>query len=113
MTSASYLITGDDPSLVSETLSRLLEKLCGDDFVPIEEHGGDGEDSIDLGPVLGALATPPFVADRRIVVLRGAERLDATQAAALAAHVKEPVEATILVLVVSGSGTKSVPVGLS
>ena len=50
MTSASYLITGDDPSLVSETLSRLLEKLCGDDFVPIEEHGGDGEDSIDLGP---------------------------------------------------------------
>lgn len=113
MTAASYLITGDDPSLVSEALTQVLESLCGDDFVPIEEHGADGEDLIDLGPVLEALATPPFVADRRIIVVRGADRLDAAQASALAARVKDPVESNVLVLVVSGSGTKSVPVGLS
>jgi DNA polymerase-3 subunit delta len=109
----AYLITGDDPSLLSEELTNLLTGLCGDSFVPVEEHGSDGDEDVDVGPVLEALATPPFLADRRIVVLRGAERLDAGQAAQLAARVKEPVESTILVLVTSGTGSKSVPAALS
>jgi len=117
MTETSYLITGDDPSLVSEALTALLDQLCGSDFVPVEEHGGEGDDSIDIGPVLDALVTPPFLADRRIVVLRSAEKLDAAQAAQLASHVKEPTESNILVLVTSGSsssaGGRGVPVGLS
>lgn len=113
MTASSYLITGDDPSLLSEALTQLLETLCGNDFVPVEEHGADGDEDIDVGPVLEALATPPFLAERRIVVLRGADKLEATQAAQLAARVKEPVEATVLVLVASGSGGRSVPVALS
>jgi DNA polymerase-3 subunit delta len=118
MTVASYLITGDDPSLQSEALTGLLDRLCGSDFVPVEEHGPDGDDSIDIGPVLDALVTPPFLADRRIVVVRSAEKLDATQAAQLADHVKEPSESNILVLVTSGASsgagaTRSVPVGLS
>jgi DNA polymerase-3 subunit delta len=119
---ASYLITGDDASLLSEALSKLLDFLCGSDFVPVEEHGADGDDAIDIAPVLDALATPPFLADRRIVVLRSAERLDAAQASLLAARVKEPIESNILVLVTSGGssggasgagGGRSVPAGLS
>jgi len=120
MTAASYLITGDDASLLSEALTKLLDDLCGSDFVPVEEHGADGDDAIDIAPVLDALATPPFLADRRIVVLRAAERLDPAQAALLAARVKEPVESNILVLVTggsasgAGSGTgRNVPVGLA
>jgi DNA polymerase III subunit delta len=113
MTSGCYLISGDDPSLVSEALTALLATLCGDDFVPVEEHGLDGDEALDIGPVLEALATPPFLADRRIVVVRGADKLDAGQATMLAARVKEPVESTILVLVSSGTGTRSVPAALS
>jgi DNA polymerase-3 subunit delta len=118
MTAASYLITGDDASLLSEALTKLLDGLCGDDFVPVEEHGSDGDDVVDIAPVIDALATPPFLADRRIVVLRAAERLDAAQAAQLAARVKEPIESNILVLVTSGSpasggNARHVPVALS
>ncbi len=113
MTASSYLVTGEDPSLLSEALSDLLGQLCGEDFVPVEEHGGDGDDDLDVAPVLEALSTPPFLADRRIVVLRGAERLDAAQAAQLAAAVKEPTPSTILVLVAGSSGRSGVPVALS
>jgi DNA polymerase-3 subunit delta len=116
MSTAAYLITGDDASLLSEALTKLLDSLCGSDFVPVEEHGADGDDAIDIAPVLDALATPPFLADRRIVVVRAADRLDAAQATQLAARVKEPSESNILVLVTSGSGdgrARSVPVALS
>jgi DNA polymerase-3 subunit delta len=102
---SSYLVTGTEPSLLSEALSRLLESLTGSDFVPIEEHGPERtDDDIDLGPVLDALATPPFLADRRIVVVREAERLDAAQGARLAARVSEPVASTVLVVVAGGHG---------
>ncbi len=104
MAATCYLITGDDASLTSEALVKLLDALCGADFVPVEEHGADGtDDPIDIAPVLDAMATPPFLADKRIIVLRGANRIDGAQAAQLAARVKEPVEANILVLVSSGA----------
>lgn len=113
MTPTSYLIMGDEASLLSEALSKLLETLCGNDFVPVEEHGAESDDELDLGAVLEALATPPFLADRRIVVVRGAERLDSTQATQLAARVKDPVDSTVLVLVAGGNGTRSVPAVLA
>jgi DNA polymerase-3 subunit delta len=115
MSASSYLITGDDASLLSEALTKLLDSLCGSDFVPVEEHGSDGDDALDISPVLDALATPPFLADRRIVVLRAAERLDASQASQLAGRVKEPIESNILVLVTSGAGggSRGVPVALT
>jgi DNA polymerase-3 subunit delta len=118
MTATSYLISGDDASLISEALSKLLDTLCGEDFVPVEEHGAEGTDeSIDIAGVLDALATPPFLADKRIIVLRGAGRIDAAQAAQLVARVKEPIEANILVLVASGATAngpaRAIPAALS
>ncbi|MHB1508637.1 MAG: DNA polymerase III subunit delta [Acidimicrobiales bacterium] len=112
MTATSYLILGDDASLSSQALSELLDRLCGMSFVPVEEHGAEGDEALDLGPVLEALATPPFLSDRRVVVLRGAERLDTDQAALLAARVKEPADSTVVVLVAGGGGTRSVPATL-
>jgi DNA polymerase-3 subunit delta len=101
----AYLLSGTDAGLLSEALSSLLGTLTASQFVPIEEHGAERpDDDIDLAPVLDALATPPFLADRRIVVLRDAERLDAAQGARLAARVNEPVPSTILVVVAAGRG---------
>jgi DNA polymerase-3 subunit delta len=99
------LVTGDDPSLVSEALGRLLAELTAEGgFVPVEELGGDAapDEPLELGPVLDALATPPFLSDRRVVVLRGAERLVAAQAAELTARLDDPVEGNVLVVVATG-----------
>jgi DNA polymerase-3 subunit delta len=117
VTASSYLIVGDDPSLLSGALTKLLDSLCGTGFVPVEEHGADGDDTIDIAPVLDGLATPPFLADCRIVVLRSADRLDAAQATQLVAGLKEASESNILVLVTSGASTdgraRNVPAAVS
>ena len=75
--------------------------------VAIEEHRApNGDEDLAIGPVIDALFTPPFLADRRIVVLRDAEHLNAAQAAELAARLGEPFEPNVLVLAVVG---KSLP----
>jgi DNA polymerase-3 subunit delta len=63
------------------------------------EPEGAGRGRIDLGPVLDACSTPPFLADRRIVVLRHAGLLDAAQVKLLTAYLAAPLETTSLVLV--------------
>jgi DNA polymerase-3 subunit delta len=86
----AYLVAGDDPSLVGEAARDLLRDLVGDDDagLMVEEHGS--EDDADVGSVLDACTTPPFLTSHRVVVVRDAGRLRAEQVAAwLAARVRE------------------------
>ena len=71
----------------------------------IEEHrvpSPGGADEGVIGAVIDALFTPSFLSDRRIVVLRGAENLDATQVGELATRLGEPFEPNVLVLALVG-----------
>jgi DNA polymerase-3 subunit delta len=81
--------------------------------VAVEEHRVAAPPNSDegvIGAVIDALFTPAFLADRRIVVLREAENLDATQAAALASRLDESFAPNVLVLAVVG---KALPAALS
>jgi DNA polymerase-3 subunit delta len=115
----AYLVEGEDPGLVSQALSALLDELESLDSVgavPIEEYGEVGRteasqaEPFSLGPVLDACRTPPFLAPRRVVVLRDASSLDTGQAAALVRYLADPLETTVLVVVASGG---RVPAALS
>lgn len=98
---------GDDASLVGHALARLLTELGASASVALEEHSASGsDDEPPLGPVLDALFTPPFLAQRRVVVLRDAEKMTAEQGALLASRLEEPFEPNVLVLVAIG---KSLP----
>jgi hypothetical protein len=46
----------------------------------VEEHGGPGAPDLDVGIIIDALTTPPFITDRRVVVVRDAGRLVAADA---------------------------------
>lgn len=99
-----YLVQGGDPGLVSQALSELLEELAsvGGGFAPIEEYGEPNRsDEPALGPALDACRTPPFLAERRVVVLRAAS-IDAAQAKELAAYLAEPLPTSVLVIALSG-----------
>lgn len=102
----AYLVRGDDAALVAQAARSLLDQLVGerDPALVVEEHGGSSIDDLDAGAVLDACTTPPFLVDRRVVVVRDAGRLDAADAARLVAVVKDPLPSTVLVLV-AGGGT--------
>lgn len=101
-----YLVRGDDPSLVAQAARGLLEQLVGDrdPALVVEEHGGSSIEEFDAGAVVDACTTPPFLVDRRVVVVREAGKLNATGAARLVATLEDPLPSTILVLV-GGGGT--------
>jgi DNA polymerase-3 subunit delta len=120
-----FVVKGSDPALVDRGVDQLLSDIIsgpggpsssedvsspqGNLAVAIEEHrapGGD-EDPV-VGPVIDALFTPGFLADRRIVVVRDAEHLDASQAAELASRIGDPFAPNVLVLAVVGKDLPSV-----
>ena len=101
----SFLVRGDDPGIVAQEARVLIDRLVGDreaSFV-VEEHGASGED-LDVRAVIDACLTPPFLGDRRVVVVREAGRIASSEAAALAALVADLLPSTYLVLV-GGGGT--------
>ena len=77
-----YLVRGDDPSLVAQEVRALLADLVGDrdHTLVVEEIGGAPGDELYVGAVVDACLTPPFLVDRRVVVVRDAGRLLAADA---------------------------------
>jgi DNA polymerase-3 subunit delta len=102
----AYLVAGDDASLVGQAARSLIEDLTGerDASLVVEEHGAPSVDDLDIGVVLDACTTPPFLVDRRVVVVREAGRLAAKDGARLLAMLERPVDGVVLVLV-GGGGT--------
>jgi DNA polymerase-3 subunit delta len=107
---SSYLVKGDDASLVAQELRALLAELVGDrdQALVVEELGGPAGDDINVGAVVDACLTPPFLIDRRVVVLRDAGRLLTADVPRLVEVVQDPLPTTVLVIV-AGGGTIPAP----
>jgi DNA polymerase III subunit delta len=104
--SSLYLVRGDDPSIVGQEVHALLHSVVGerDPATVVEEHGALGGDDLDVGSVVDALTTPPFLTDMRVVVVREAGRLSAADAKRIVEALETAAPGVILV-VVSGGGT--------
>ena len=100
----AYLVKGSDPSLVAQAAHALVEKLVvgGDPSMMVEEFGGPGVDQFDVGAVIDACTTPPFLVDRRVVVVREAGQIVAADAKRLVTYLTDPLATTALVLVAGG-----------
>ena len=107
------LVKGDDPALVAQAAHALVEQLVGDDdpSLVVEEFGAPGTDELDVGAVIDACTTPPFLVERRVVVVRDAGNLAAADARRLADYLKDPLPTTALVLL--SGGRKAVATALS
>jgi DNA polymerase-3 subunit delta len=98
---AVVLIDGNDPTLVSEAVTAIVADLVGsaDRSLAVEDHGGE---ELDLAAVADGCATPPFLVDRRVVVVRDIGRFSAEEVAPLLAYLDDPLPSTALVLVAGG-----------
>ena len=105
-----YLVRGDDAALVAQATRTLLDELVGDRdaTLVVEEHGGGGGEDLDVGVIVDACTTPPFLVDRRVVVVREAGRVNTADVPRLSALFDDPLDTTVLVLV-AGGGTVPAP----
>jgi DNA polymerase-3 subunit delta len=104
-----YLVRGDDPILMAQEARTLIDRLVGEresSFV-VEEHGSSGED-LDVKAVIDACLTPPFLGDRRVIVVRDVGRVGTAEAAGVVRVVEDLLESTFLVMV-GGGGTVPQP----
>jgi DNA polymerase-3 subunit delta len=110
VSASAYLVKGDDASLVAQEVRTLLAEVVGDrdHALVVEEIGGGPGDDINVGAVVDACLTPPFLIDRRVVVVREAGRLLTADVPRLVEVVKDPLPSTVLI-VVGGGGTVPAP----
>lgn len=94
-----HLLKGDDPTLLADALRDLLADLSGGDANSIEDLGAE---DAGVDAVVEAAQTPPFLAERRVVVLRDVGRFRTEEVAPLVEYLKDPMPTTVLVLVGGG-----------
>ncbi|MGH9121255.1 MAG: DNA polymerase III subunit delta [Acidimicrobiales bacterium] len=97
MSGPVWLVDGDDPTLVAQALAEVVGQALGqaDRTFALEEVEAEGA---DLSAVAEACRTPPFLTDRRVVVVRGIGEIGADAAAPLVAYLDDPLDSTTLVL---------------
>jgi DNA polymerase-3 subunit delta len=103
----AYLVRGSDDVAVGDALRALVAELVGSAqaSMVVEELAGD---DYEVRAVVDAAQTPPFLADRRVVVARGVGRFSTADVAPLNAYLADPLPTTALVLV-GGGGQLSRP----
>ena len=106
---AAYLVTGSDEVLVANEVRDLISEVLGgrDASLVVEEQSVDDLEDGEPGPIIDAFMTPPFLVDRRIVVVRRAGKLSADASRQVAAALATPPPGAILIL--SGDGGTPTP----
>jgi DNA polymerase-3 subunit delta len=98
VTTPVHVVSGDDARLVGEALTSLVAELVGPDdrVLVVEELSGD---EYELGQVVDAARTLPFLADRRVVVARDLQRFKKVEElATLLEYLAAPADTTTLAL---------------
>ena len=98
-TLSAWLVRGDDASLVSDEVRRLVAELSGGDAMAVEELSGD---EATPTAIADACQTPPFLSERRVVVAREVGRFLTDDLAPVLAWLADPLPSTALVLTGGG-----------
>ncbi|RKY41164.1 MAG: DNA polymerase III subunit delta [Candidatus Makaraimicrobium thalassicum] len=100
----NYLIIGDDDYLRETEENRIKER-----FFP--SGGGDLDHSVcspdDIDTIMDSLGTIPFLAGKRVVLVREAQGLFERFADTILSYLEKPSETSVLILSTAGSFGKS------
>jgi DNA polymerase-3 subunit delta len=97
----AYLVRGDDPTLLGDGVAELVAQLVRDADPSLVVEDFMGED-YDVATVADAARTPPFLAERRVIVARGVGRFTTEDVAPLLACLADPLPTSTLVFVGGG-----------
>jgi len=93
-----YLIYGPEDLLLEQAIDRLKRRFADAGDLEYNFQVFEGE-STTADDVLAAANTLPFMAERRLVVLRHADKMNAAELGVLAEYASDPNPTTTLVLV--------------
>jgi len=93
-----YLIHGSEELRLEQALDRLKSRLSQDADLDFNLQTFRGE-SAHADEIVGACNTMPFMSDRRLVIVRDADKLQKPDLDKLAQYARNPAETTTLVLV--------------
>lgn len=93
-----YLIFGSEELLLERALRRLKDRIAEVADLDFNYEAFDGE-TADVSAVVAAANTLPFASERRLVIVRGVDRMSAAGQAVLAEYAKDPAPTACLVLV--------------
>jgi DNA polymerase-3 subunit delta len=93
-----YLIYGSEELLLERAVKRLRDRLAAVADLDFNLEAFDGS-STSADAILGAANTMPFMSDRRLVIVHGVDKLEASDLESLAAYARDPAPSTCLVLV--------------
>ena len=97
----TYVLSGDDESVLRTVVRELLNELVGDsDSSMMVDEFDDAEYSMQS--VADAAHTPPFLTDRRVVVARNVGRFNLADLSPLLSFLENPLDSTDVVLVGGG-----------
>jgi DNA polymerase-3 subunit delta len=93
-----YLIYGSEELLLERAVKRLRDRLAAVADLDFNLEAFDGG-ATSSDEIVNAANTMPFMSDRRLVIVRDVDKLDAAALEALAAYARDPAPSTCLVLV--------------
>jgi len=100
MTERIYVIAGKDESLVGARCQELLDELLETEQRMTGLFSVDGDEAA-IAEVLDELRTTPFLTDKRVVAIRGADGFVSKHRDILEKYFEKPASTGILVLTVS------------
>lgn len=92
-----YYLYGEEDLLREEALKALISALVPAGGLDFDLESMSGETAVAEG-ILASLRTPPFLAPRRVVLIKDADWLETTALQGLAAYLEDPVESGCLVM---------------
>ena len=116
---SSVCVVGTDATMVYDAVHNVIAEALGEldpsfalqDFTAKDVTSSGGEPVTPL--VLEALNTPPFLVDRRVVVVRDAQSLVADEVADVLRWMSDPAPDVVLVLAVVGTKANKLVKGAS
>jgi DNA polymerase-3 subunit delta len=93
-----YAVVGSEAFLKQQSMTELIDRVLGDADRALSLSEYDGSESIELASVLDDLRTLPFLTDRRLVVVRAADKFITQYRSELEQYVEQPCDTGVLLL---------------
>lgn len=109
MTKSSVAVVGSDATMVYDALRNVIHEALGDldpnfaleDFTA-KDAASSSSDAV-ASRIMEALQTPPFLVERRVVVVRDAQSLLASEVSAITQWITSPAPGIVLIVAVVGT----------